>query len=278
MPVGWVGLILAGLIAAFMSNYAATINAAPAYVVNDIYKRFINPNDVPGKYVTMSYVVSIAFVLLGFAFGLVVTSVNEIMQWIVSALWGGYTAANVLKWYWWRLNGYGYFWGMVTGIVAALLLPWLLPGLAAISAFPYILAVSTVGCILGSYLTKPTEEETLEKFYMRVRPWGFWKPVLARVQQKYPAFQPNKNFKRDMFNVLVGIVWQTSIVTTPIFLVIQEPGSLAISVSVLVATSVILKFTWWNKLEELSAELPAGLTAHSPVVSEASITLAGAGK
>ncbi len=278
VPVGWVGLILAGLIAAFMSNYAATINAAPAYVVNDIYKRFINPNDLPKKYVTMSYIVSIAFVLIGFAIGLVVTSVNEIMQWIVNALWGGYTAANVLKWYWWRLNGYGYFWGMLTGILAALVMPWFMPGLTAIYAFPYILGISTVGCILGSFLTKPEDDETLEKFYMRVRPWGFWKPVLAKVQQKYPAFERNRNFKRDMFNVLVGIVWQTSIVTTPIFLVIQEPGSLMISVGVLVTTSVILKFTWWNKLDELSADLPAGLTARSPGLSEASITLAGAGK
>ncbi len=278
VPVGWVGLILAGLIAAFMSNYAATINAAPAYVVNDIYKRFINPNDHPKKYVTMSYIVSIAFVLLGFAIGLVVTSVNEIMQWIVNALWGGYTAANVLKWYWWRLNGYGYFWGMLTGILAALVIPLFMPGLTAIYAFPYILAVSTAGCILGSFLTAPEDDETLEKFYMRVRPWGFWKPVLAKVQKKYPAFERNKNFKRDMFNVLVGIVWQTSIVATPIFLVIQEPGSLAISLTVLVATSVTLKLTWWNKLDELSAELPAAMTTRSPEIAGAPITFAGADK
>ncbi len=278
VPVGWVGLILAGLIAAFMSNYAATINAAPAYVVNDIYKRFINPNDHPRKYVYMSYIVSVAFVLLGFAIGLVVTSVNEIMQWIVNALWGGYTAANVLKWYWWRLNGYGYFWGMLTGIVTSLVIPLVSPALTAIYAFPYILAISTIGCILGSYLTKPEDDATLESFYMKVRPWGFWKPVLAKVRLKYPAFQPNKNFKRDMFNVLVGIVWQTSIVTTPIFLVIQEPVSLAISVSVLAVTSVTLKFSWWNKLDELSAELPAEVLGKTAALPEPSITLAGAGK
>ena len=42
------------------------------------------------------------------------------IQWIVSALWGGYAASNVIKWYWWRFNGFGYFWGMATGIAAAI--------------------------------------------------------------------------------------------------------------------------------------------------------------
>ena len=108
LPVGLVGLLLAGLFAAFMSNYAATINAAPAYVVNDIYKRFINPHAEDSVYVRLSIFTTIAFVLIGFGFGFLVTSINDITLWIVSALWGGYTASNVLKWYWWRLNGHGY--------------------------------------------------------------------------------------------------------------------------------------------------------------------------
>jgi Na+/proline symporter len=55
VPVGLLGLLMAGFIAAFMSNFAATVNAAPAYIVNDIYKRYINPNAEPKKYVRMSY-------------------------------------------------------------------------------------------------------------------------------------------------------------------------------------------------------------------------------
>ncbi|HXX64316.1 MAG TPA: sodium:solute symporter family protein [Bacteroidota bacterium] len=252
IPVGWVGLILAGLIAAFMSNYAATINAAPAYVVNDIYKRFINPNDEPKKYVRMSYIVSTVFVLLGFVFGLIVGSINEVMQWIVNALWGGYAAANLLKWYWWRLNGYGYFWGMVAGIAAALAMPILVPSLSAIYAFPYILVVSLIGCFVGSYLSDPEPDEVLIDFYMRVKPWGFWKPVLAKVRLQHPEFQPNTNFRRDMFNVAVGTAWQTSLVALPIFIVIHETASMGIALAVLVATSLTLKFTWWDHLDAAS--------------------------
>jgi SSS family solute:Na+ symporter len=254
VPVGWAGLLMAGLLAAFMSTYAATINAAPAYIVNDIYKRFIRPDADPKTYVHLSYAVAVVFVLIGFAFGFIVESINQVTLWIVNALWGGYTAANVLKWYWWRLNGYGYFWGMVAGIAASLVLPFLFPSLPALSAFPYILVLSLVGCIAGSYATKPEPDEVLMKFYMQVRPWGWWTPILAKVRASHPDFQPNRNFKRDAFNVAVGIVWQTSLVALPIYIVIQEPGYIAAAAGITILTSIILKFTWWNKLDELAHE------------------------
>jgi SSS family solute:Na+ symporter len=259
LPVGLVGILLAGLLAAFMSTYAATINAAPAYVVNDIYKRFINPNAEPKRYVHLSYITTVTFVLLGFAFGFIVESVNQVTLWIVNALWGGYTAANVLKWYWWRMNGYGYFWGMVTGIAASLFFPAVFPSLPALSAFPYILGISVLGCIVGSYLTKPEPDEVLMKFYIQVRPWGFWKPVYEKVKKLHPRFEPNRNFKRDAFNVLVGILWQSSLVALPIFIVIQKYPMVFGTLGVVILTSVILKLTWWNKLDEASAEaLPIG--------------------
>ena len=275
IPVGWVGLILAGLIAAFMSNYAATVNAAPAYVVNDIYKRFINPNDHPKKYVRMSYLVSAVFVLLGFVFGMIVGSINEIMQWIVNALWGGYTASNVLKWYWWRLNGYGYFWGMVAGIGAALVIPFLMPSVAAIYAFPYILAVSLAGCVAGTYLTKPEPAEVLVAFYMRVRPWGFWKPVLEKVLERYPDFQPNRDFKRDMFNVVIGIAWQVCLVALPIYIVIHETISMLITLSILVVTSIILKISWWNKLDQASRIDIEYVPPEGEITTETDLSIAG---
>jgi len=278
IPVGWVGLILAGLIAAFMSNYAATINAAPAYVVNDIYKRFINPDDHPKKYVRMSYIVSVVFVLLGFAFGFIVGSINEVMLWIVNALWPGYTAANVLKWYWWRLNGYGYFWGMVTGIGAALALAVFVPSVGAIYAFPYILVISVIGCVAGTYLTEPEPDDVLIDFYMRVRPWGFWKPVLRRVQQRYPHFQPNRRFGRDMFNVAVGVAWQTSLVALPIFLVIREMTPAYVTLAVLVATSLTLKISWWNTLDEASRDDDALALHEAERLPEAAVPAAEAVK
>ena len=115
MPAGVVGFLLAGLLAAFMSNFAATINAAPAYLVNDIYKRFINPNPPRARTCLLSRVASIVVLVIGILFGLLTRRITDVMLWLVGALYAGYLMANVLKWYWWRFNGYGYCWGMVAG-------------------------------------------------------------------------------------------------------------------------------------------------------------------
>jgi len=259
VPVGLLGFLMAGLLAAFMSNFAATVNAAPAYIVNDIYKRYINPNASEKKYVKLSYIASLAVVVVGVSVGFIVTSINDVVLWITAALWGGYTASNVLKWYWWRFNGFGYFWGMVTGLIAALIMPafshsslsqFPIANNFNMNAFPIIFFVSIVGCIVGTLLTKPESDETLKKFYKNVRPWGFWKPVHKLVVREDPSFEANKDFKRDMFNVVTGICWQSALVAFPVFLVIREWKSFLIAISIVAVTSVILKFTWWNKLKD----------------------------
>jgi Na+/proline symporter len=253
VPTGLQGLLIAGLLAAFMSNFAATVNAAPPYIVNDIYKRFINPNASQKTYVRMSYAASLTVVIVGITVGFYVESINEVIQWITAALWGGYTASNVLKWYWWRFNGYGYFWGMVTGIGASLLLLVAqrsgLTTLSAFNAFPVILFVSLVGCVAATLLTKAEDEDVLKSFYKRVRPWGFWGPVLAKVRAEDPSFKPNGDFGRDAFNVLVGMCWQTSLVVFPVCLVIRKFDAAITALVLVVVTAAVLKFTWYDHLE-----------------------------
>jgi Na+/proline symporter len=270
VPAGLLGFLIAGLLAAFMSNFAATVNAAPPYFVNDIYKRFINPNAKPKTYVRLSYLASFAVVVIGILIGWNVTSVNSVVLWIVSGLWGGYTASNVLKWYWWRFNGYGYFWGMITGITAALVLafPGLLGNLPITQAFlakhpvnldvtivfPLVLGISLIGCLIGTLATKPEEDAVLMDFYRRVRPWGFWGPVLKKVLAEDPGFQKNKDFFLDMFNIVVGIVWQVSLVALPLYIVIQEWQRASLALAVTLVSSAILKFTWYDHLAEREVE------------------------
>jgi Na+/proline symporter len=249
IPAGLMGVLIAGLLSAFMSTFAATVNAAPAYIVNDIYKRYINPNASDKKYVTLSYLASILVVVIGMGFGLIVDSINQVTLWIVNALWGGYAAANVLKWYWWRFNSYGYFWGMISGIAAALIVPKVFPHLSALEGFPIILIFSTLCAIAASLLTKADPEEVLTDFYKRVRPWGFWKPVYEKVKKLDPGFRRNDEFKQDMFNIVIGIIWQTSLVAIPIYLVIQELRYMSYGIAVMIITSLILKKTWYDKLK-----------------------------
>jgi Na+/proline symporter len=253
IPVGLMGILIAGLLAAFMSTFAATVNATPPYIINDIYKRYINPNADPKKYVRLSYVASILLVAVGVGFGFIVESINNVTLWIVGALWGGYAAANVLKWYWWRFNGYGFFTGMITGIAAAMIVPKIMdiffPNLNDLYGFPAILVFSTLGCIAGSLLTPPTEEKTLKEFYMLVRPWGFWQPVYEKVKLEYPEFQKNKDLGRDCFNILTGLIWQITLIALPIYVVIKETTGIVWGILSLILTTLILKKNWLDKLK-----------------------------
>ena len=250
MPSGLLGLLIAGLLAAFMSTFAATVNAAPAYLVNDIYKRFVRPDAEEKVYVNWSIVVSVVFVVLGTLIGLYVSSLNDVVQWIVSALYGGYTASNFLKWYWWRFNGQGYFWGMMSGMLVAGVAPILMPGVTPIYTFPAICALSLIASIAASLLTPPDDMEVLKNFYRKVRPWGFWKPVYEACLAETPDIRPNKGFGRDMLNVGVGMAWQTALTAAGIFFVIREWGSFWTCVAVVAGGSIFLKFNWLDKLRD----------------------------
>ncbi len=248
VPVGFLGLLLAGLLAAFMSTFAGTLNATQAYIVNDIYLKYIKPEAKNTEIRTINYVAGLTMVLISILLGFYASDVNDILQWIVSGLYGSYVAANVLKWYWWRFNGNGFFWGMVGGLVPALSFRFIFDNVLDLYTFPLMLLLAIIGCIVGTYTAPPVEEEVLKQFYKTVKPWGFWKPIHDKVVAEDPSFERNTHFKRDMFNVAVGVIWQTSLVIFPIYLVLLETVPLFIALGVAFVCTMILKKTWYDQL------------------------------
>lgn len=253
VTTGFKGLLLAGLLAAFMSTFAAFINAGSAYVVNDIYKKYLRPDAEAKVYVQLSYIVTIALVVVGILFGLAGGNIQARTDWIVGLLYGSYVASNVLKWIWWRFNGYGFFYGMLSGMIGVAILPSIMDALGwkllAIEQFPFLLVMALAGSIVGCLATPPDDEETLKAFYKKTRPWGFWKPIHEKVVAEDPSFIGNKDFYRDSFNVVIGIIWQMSLVVIPIFLIIRETFSLWLWIGIFVLTSYLLKRYWYDRLE-----------------------------
>jgi hypothetical protein len=190
-------------------------------------------------------------VAIGLVFGFFATSLNTLTLWITSALYGGYTASNVLKWLWWRFNGFGYFGGMLAGLLAATIVPMIFPGTISIYLFPLILLIAFAGCMIGVLLSPPDDEEVLKNFYRQTRPWGFWKPIREKVMAEDPGFEPNKDFGRDMFNVIVGIAWQMSQVVMPIYLLLRDVTSLTISFLVFIGSSLLLKRFWYDHIKRI---------------------------
>ena len=250
VPVGLKGLLLAGLLAAFMGTFAAVINAAPAYIANDLLKNNLLPNKSEKTYVKYGYLSSLLLVIIGVIFGFFASSLNSITLWITASLFGGYTAANVLKWIWWRFNGYGYFWGMLIGLIASTIKLLFFSSWIDIYFFPIIFICSILGCLFGSLLTPPDDMEKLKSFYKSVKPWGFWKPVYEEIKKTDKNFTKNKNFGRDMFNVFVGIIWQMSLVVWPMYLLIKKWDGFMISIAVVIITTFLLKKFWYDNLKK----------------------------
>jgi SSS family solute:Na+ symporter len=267
VPVGVKGLLLAGLLAAFMSTFSAFVNAGPAYIVNDIYKKYFKPNATVKHYIKASHIASFSVVSLGVFMGFFADSINSLTLWITSALFGGYVASNFLKWIWWRFNGWGYFWGMLSGLIIASLqflldqnkgsfsedsLLFELSHMQAIYLFPIIFIVSLIGSFLGTFLSEPTDMKTLKSFYKTVRPWGWWAPVYKELLKEESTLKKNTDFWNDMFNCAIGIVWQSSMIVMPIYFVIRDYPKGLFALSVFAITSLILKFTWLYKVKQIT--------------------------
>ncbi|WP_299557291.1 sodium:solute symporter family protein [Seonamhaeicola sp.] len=266
VPIGIKGLLLAGLLAAFMSTFSAFVNAGPAYIVNDIYKKYFKPEATPRHYVKVSHLASFLVVGIGVFMGFFANSINSLTLWITSALFGGYVAANFLKWVWWRFNGWGYFWGMLAGLIIATLQFILdqnkgnfiegsalheLSQLHAIYLFPIIFGVSLLGSFLGTFLSKPTDMTVLKSFYKDVRPWGWWHTIYKELKKEDPSITKNHAFWKDMMNCVIGIIWQSSMIVLPIYFVIRDYNKAIIALILFIITSIILKFTWLDKVNKI---------------------------
>ncbi|PWK79756.1 Na+/proline symporter [Mucilaginibacter oryzae] len=250
LPVGLVGLLLAGLLGAFMSTFSGTMNAAQAYIVNDIYIKYINPKASTKNIIRANYLVGVFVVAVGIILGFFVKNVNSVLLWIVSALYAGYIVSNILKWHWWRFNANGFFYGMLSGIVCAMVFSVVIPSLQLLYWVPALFAVSLLGSLIGTYAAPATDLKVLKSFYTTVRPWGFWEPVKALVMKDDPAFVPNKNFKLNMFNVVIGTTAQCCLTILPMYLILAQRIALMVTIALLAVTVLILKRTWWSRLND----------------------------
>lgn len=250
LPVGILGLVLTGLFGAFVGTFSGTLNAAQAYFVNDVYLKYINPTANNKKVITANYLSGVIIVAIGIFLGFLAKDVNSILQWIVSGLYGGYIAANVFKWYWWRFNASGFFWGMFAGVAGALVFSRFFNGIEFLYYFPVLFLISIAGCLAGTFSSPATSTDVLKQFYSTVKPWGFWQPIHQLVVADDPSFKPNKRFKLDMFNVVIGIIAQCCLTVLPMYIVLWMKLPLLITILILLIIIVILKKTWWNKLED----------------------------
>lgn len=251
VPVGIKGLLIAGLMAAAMSTFDSTVNAGAAYWVKDIYQTYINPNASERRLLWHSRISSVILVALGLGFMLFIRNINEIWGWITSSLGAGLLVPTLLRWYWWRMNGYGFAAGTVAGMAAAIVQRALWPGIEEYFAFSIATLVSLAGVIIGTYLSAPTDKEVLYEFYKRTRPFGFWGPIRERIPA--PVLENiNTENRRDIISTCMAVPWQIVLFLTGMTVIMKTWDQFAVLAAILVALSAGLYFNWFR---HLSAEV-----------------------
>lgn len=114
--------------------------------------------------------------------------------------------------------------------------------------FPLVILIPGAATIRVSINTEPDSEVPLKTFFSRVRSWGFWCPAHEKVVAENPEFTRNPNLKRDMLNIVVGIVPQTSLIALPILFVVKEFTAALVALGLIVASATIRKKTWYDKI------------------------------
>ncbi len=254
LPIGLVGFMLAALLSGFLATFSSTVNGGAAYLVKDVYQRYINPNASDKTLIRASYISSALLIVVGLIISVFGTSINTAFLWIFGTLAAGILPPNVLRWYWWRLNGQGYaagvFGGMILSLGQVFLDQTVLSDhpLPLYIGFPVIAICSTLITITVSLLTAPTDIETLKNFYRKVQPAGAWRPAKAAVLAETPDFKKQSPFKLDLFNTSVALVGITALYVSMLYLILHR---LEIGFTLLAITSVsivILYFTWYKTL------------------------------
>ncbi|MCI0494906.1 sodium:solute symporter [candidate division KSB1 bacterium] len=244
---GMKGLLVAGLMAAAMSTFDSTVNAGAAYWVKDIYQAYLNPRASQKKLMLHSRLASIIIVIIGLLFSLVVKNINEIWGWITMSIGAGMIIPQLARWYWWRLNGYGYAIGTIGGMAAAIIQRAFFPNVPEYVAFGFASGTSLVAMIIGTLTTTATTESVLKEFYRRTRPFGFWSHIKNAIP-KFILEKVNKENRRDIIATFFAVPWQVVLFLTMMMIVMQRWDTFGWLLAILIALSIGLYHFWYRHL------------------------------
>lgn len=259
LPAGFLGIMMASLIAAFMSTVDTHINFGASYMLNDIYRRFIKKEATEKHYVRASQVSTVLMLVCALLVAYNLDSVSDAWYYM-SMLTAGYGVLIVVRWFWWRVNAIAEITALAaSGIFSTLLSPkfgklvgyWdYIPHMDWHYRFLLVVGICTVSWLTVCLLTPPTDKMHLKQFCEKVRPFPtFWGPIY----REFPDIGWNHHFGRAVLHWILGAVTVYCFcfgIGSLMFLRFSE-GILLITAAGMIAAIIFLT---WRKDSVLSTE------------------------
>ncbi|HAD97853.1 MAG TPA: sodium:proline symporter, partial [Cryomorphaceae bacterium] len=189
LPTGVKGLLLVGFFSAYMSTISTQLNWGASYLTNDLYKRFIKrENEFESEavaekaYVKAGRVLTVLIMIVGLVVTSQITMIDTAAQFLIAS-GAGLGMVLILRWYWWRINAWSELVATLAPVLGLVIANYVLPQwlpeefFAQNGAFIFTVVFTTVVWLIATYVTAPTDKATLQSFYEKVKPGGWWKPI-----------------------------------------------------------------------------------------------------
>ncbi len=271
LPPGLLGLVVASLIAAYMSTTASHINWGSSYLVNDFYSRFYKPDATERQKVRFGRFSTVSLMFFALLLALALQSALQAFQYILM-IGAGTGLIYIMRWFWWRINAYSEISAMIAAGSFSLMfimienfgLTRLDDGMVEIGGLVFSMSywnvtkmlgtvmLTTVTWITVTFLTKPVDEETLRSFYTKIKPGGpGWKRVVERARAEQVELTKEEDLRWDVpTGILCMILGTTSIYSMLFTIGNLLYGNLmaALFLAVTATVSALLLTRYWHRL------------------------------
>jgi SSS family solute:Na+ symporter len=247
LPVGFRGFLLIAFVAAAISSFNSSVNMTTAYFTRDIYQRHLRQNAKNKELLYATYLFAVVLVASGFILAYNIHSINQIWGWIIMALGGGLAIPSFLKFYWWRYNGQGFAIGTIVGILGAILINRVVPGLVEWEQFLMIAGVSLIATVIGTLMTDPTDDTVLTHFYQTTKPFGFWSPYKKRLSDSARTTMEREH-RYDFTALPFALMWQVTLLLLPMQLMIRSFQDFIVTFLLFTVSAGGVYWFWYRRL------------------------------
>jgi Na+/proline symporter len=245
LPSGLLGLVIASLLAAFMSTISTHLNWGASYVIHDVYRNLKGDDIDEKKLVNYARITTVVLMILSGYVALNLDSAKSIFDLIV-LMGAGTGLIYILRWFWWRINAYSEIAAMVVSFVVALTLKYtdLFEGHIQLLLGVFI---TTVAWIVVTFMTRPTNRHHLISFYKRVKPHSLgWKPIIEQAKREgsLSSDLSTGSFAREFLCMLLGVVLVYAALFSIGYVLYGDTIKSVVGLIVVVISSVVLMKQW----------------------------------